>query len=108
MDSVQEIWESAELASKATASKEIPIEELIEKLIVLNEGLEPEDLGFFLVQVAQFVWKWGPTFLDVMICVSYLGSRMEAWAAQCCATLYHDKDAEVKCSEVCAGPAGAV
>lgn len=48
---------------------------------------DPEELWFFLMQVAEFVREWGPTFPDEVSCVSYLGSKLEGCAARWYVTL---------------------
>lgn len=40
----------------------------------------PEGLGLFLVQVAEFVQQWGSTFPDEAGCIGYLGSQLEGQA----------------------------
>lgn len=49
-------------------------------------GGDPEELGFFLVQVAKFIQEWGATFPDE---ASYMGSRLDEQAAQWYVILYH-------------------
>lgn len=41
-----------------------------------------EGMGFFLVQVAELIQEWGPTFLDEASCVSYLGSQLKGPVAK--------------------------
>lgn len=47
-----------------------------------------EELGFFLVQVAEFLCKWRLTFPEEASCVNYFGSTLEGLATKWYVTLY--------------------
>lgn len=47
--------------------------------------------------MSEYMWKWGPVFLDEVSYISYLGLKLKGWATWWYVTLYQAK--ATKCRE---------